>query len=157
MQAVLPFIGKIIKEEEHFLILLDPAYAAGLKHLDDFSYLKVIWWMDGCDCAQDRKNLIEQKPYKKGPEELGVFATRSPMRPNPIGISNAYVTFVDEEEGVIGVEYIDADDGSPVLDLKPYIPSIDTIEKPYLPNWCKHWPSSYEKSGEFDWDKEFNF
>jgi hypothetical protein len=44
-----------------------------------------------------------------------------------------------------------------VLDLKPYTPSIDRVESPSVPEWCDHWPKSYEESGGFDWEAEFNF
>ena len=53
--------------------------------------------------------------------------------------------------------YIDAFDGTPVIDLKPYVPSVNKIENPKTPNWCSHWPKSYEESGNYDWESEFNF
>lgn len=92
-----------------------------------------------------------------GPEELGVFAIRSPERPNPVAVSNAGITYVDEENGVVGLTYIDAKGGSPVIDLKPYMPSIDRVKQPVVPDWCSHWPQSVEESGTFDWEAEFNF
>ena len=86
---------------------------------------------------------------------LGTFATRSPERPNPIALSCAGVTYL--KEGRIGLDYLDAEAGSPVLDLKPYIPSLDRVEAPGVPDWCSHWPSSVETSGDFDWGAEFRF
>ncbi len=59
-----------------------------------------------------------------------MFAARSPERPNPIAVSNAAIAYVDEEKGVVGLYWIDALDGTPVLDLKPYTPGIDRIERP---------------------------
>lgn len=50
-----------------------------------------------------------------------------------------------------------SDDGSPVLDIKPYTPSLDRIEAPGVPQWCSHWPKSLEEAGCFDWEEEFNF
>ena len=88
---------------------------------------------------------------------LGAFATRTPERPNPIALSCARVTHLDRERGVVGLDYLDAEEGSPVLDLKPYLPSLDRVERPVMPAWCAHWPDSVEKSGDFDWEKEFNF
>lgn len=64
---------------------------------------------------------------------------------------------MDIEHGVVGLYYIDAFDGTKVIDLKPYVPSVDRIENPSVPDWCKHWPKSYEESGRFDWESEFNF
>lgn len=88
---------------------------------------------------------------------MGVFALRSPERPNPIAVSNADIAYVDEENGVVGLYYIDAFDGTQVIDLKPYTPSIDRIANPETPQWCSHWPKFYEESGDFDWEAEFNF
>jgi len=46
---------------------------------------------------------------------------------------------------------------SPVLDIKPYIPSLDRVENPIVPDWYEHWPKSCEESGDFDWESGFNF
>ena len=100
---------------------------------------------------------MEEKPYIKGPDALGVFATRSPMRPNPIAVSSVGIAYVDEAAATVGLYYIDALPESPVLDLKPYTPSVDRVESPSVPEWCAHWPRSYEESGDFDWEAEFNF
>jgi len=150
-------IGTIKNENNEAAILLNPDYCKGLKGLSGYSHVQVIWWMDRCDNSADRCTLVERKPYVKGPEELGVFALRSPERPNPIAVSNVDIAYVDEETGVVGLYYIDAFSGSAVLDLKPYTPSIDRIENVTTPEWCSHWPRSYEESGEFDWEAEFNF
>ncbi len=88
---------------------------------------------------------------------MGTFATRSPRRPNPIALSCACVTYIDVEHGIVGLSYIDAHDQSPVLDIKPYTPSIDRVEVPQVPQWCSHWPSNVETSGDFNWEAEFNF
>jgi len=61
------------------------------------------------------------------------------------------------DNGVIGLAYIDADDQSPVLDIKPYTPSLDRAETPRVPEWCGHWPKNVESSSDFDWESEFNF
>lgn len=101
--------------------------------------------------------MSEAKPYTHGPGRMGTFATRSPQRPNPIALSCAYATFIDAENGIIGLAYTDAADQSPVLDIKPYTPSLDRVEEPQVPEWCSHWPKNVEGSGDFDWDSEFNF
>jgi tRNA (Thr-GGU) A37 N-methylase len=61
------------------------------------------------------------------------------------------------EKGIIGLAFIDAEDGTPVLDIKPYTPSLDRVENPIVPKWCAHWPKSVESSGSFDWSSVFNF
>lgn len=150
-------IGKIVNREDGVSIVLAPEYAPGLKGLEGYSHVQILWWACGCDSPGGRSALVETKPYKNGPDELGVFALRSPERPNPIAVSNADIAYVDAENGVVGLYYVDAFDGTPVLDLKPYTPSIDRVEHPGTPAWCSHWPQSYEASGAFAWDAEFNF
>lgn len=150
-------IGKILNNGETVGIKLDRRYLAGLRGLDGYSHIQVLWWADKCDNTSDRSTLTEEKPYKKGLEEIGVFATRSPERPNPIAVSNVRIASVDDSEGIIELYYIDAFDGTEVIDIKPYMPSIDRIEKTAVPDWCSHWPKSYEESGDFDWEEEFNF
>ncbi len=150
-------IGFVRSGNDGFEILLDSKYAKGLKGLGGFGCLQVLWWCDRLDNEQARAVRTVERPYVKGPNELGVFATRSPARPNPIAVSVCHVLSVDEERGVIKVAWIDAFDGTPVIDIKPYTPSADRVEYPKVPNWCAHWPMSVESSGDFDWDAEFNF
>ena len=147
-------IGRVECEDGEFRIVLNPEYAPALKGLEGYSHVQVIWWFDR---TEGRRTLVEEKPYAKGPDELGVFATRSPMRPNPIAVSNVGIAYVDETAATVGLYYIDAFSESPVLDLKPYTPSVDRVESPSVPEWCAHWPGSYEESGDFDWEAEFNF
>lgn len=150
-------IGKIENKEGSFRVVLDPRYAAGLKGLDGCGHVQILWWADACDNETARRRLVETKPYKNGPAELGVFATRSPERPNPVAVSTAGILRVAADAGTIELDYLDAFDGTPVLDLKPYVPSLDRVERPVTPSWCRHWPRSREESGDFDWAAEFNF
>ena len=150
-------IGTIENSNEEVRIVLDSKYRSGLKGLEGYGHVQVIWWAGQCDNETDRSTVTEVKPYKNGPDEIGVFALRSPERPNPIAVSNVDIAYVDAKGGIIGLYYIDAFDGTMVLDLKPYTPSIDRIENPKVPQWCSHWPKSYEESDSFDWEAEFNF
>lgn len=150
-------IGAVHSDESGSVIELYPEYRAALQALDGFSHISVIWWFDGCDNETARSILTVEKPYKKSPETMGIFATRSPARPNPIALTAVEVIQIDNENGLIRLAYIDADDGTPVLDLKPYTPSLDRVESPDVPDWCAHWPRSVEESGCFDWENEFNF
>lgn len=88
---------------------------------------------------------------------MGIFATRSPIRPNPIALSVVEIIAIDYENGIIQIAYVDANDQTPLLDMKPYTPSLDRVEVPSVPAWCSHWPKSIEASAHFDWGKEFNF
>ncbi|SHK27810.1 tRNA-Thr(GGU) m(6)t(6)A37 methyltransferase TsaA [Clostridium cavendishii DSM 21758] len=150
-------IGKIKTEEENMFIQINKEYIKGLQGLEGFSHIDVLWWFDKCDNSNSRSVLEVKKPYKNSPEKLGVFSTRSPERPNPIALSVTQVTHIDYEKGIIYITYIDAMNDSSILDLKPYTPSLDKVEKPYVPQWCSHWPLCYEKSGDFDWQNEFLF
>lgn len=150
-------IGKVVNNMGEFSIQVDEQYRPALKGLRGFSHLCMIWWFDKCDNEQCRNMLECESPYKGSPEVLGTFATRSPMRPNPIALSTVQILSIDEEKGIIALPYTDAEDGSPVLDLKPYTPSLDRILAPEVPEWCKDWPISVEESGDFDWESVFNF
>ncbi len=156
-QFQLKAIGKVQVDDHGMKLVLDKAYIPAITNLADFRYIQVLWWFDKYDKAESRAKLIENNPYKNAPERLGTFATRSPERPNPIGVTCGYVTYVDYPKGIVGLAYIDADNGTPVLDIKPYIPSLDRVEKPQMPKWCSNWPKNVEESGEFDWSTVFNF
>ncbi len=150
-------IGHIEIREEGMFVRLEPEYTPALEGLNAFSHINVLWWFHEVDAPDYRKVLTAPQPYKNAPETMGIFATRSPVRPNPVALSTAEVLTLDPQKGLIQLGYIDADDGSPVLDLKPYTPSLDRVAKPRVPGWCAHWPKSLEESGRFDWSGEFNF
>lgn len=150
-------IGSIHINEEGMFLKLEPKYIPALQALDGFSHLSIIWWFSELDSEDTRAVLETPQPYKNAPEIMGIFATRSPVRPNPIALTAAQVIHIDYQQGLIHLAYIDANDGSPVLDIKPYTPSLDRVETPGVPEWCRHWPASVEQSGNFDWEHEFNF
>ena len=109
-------IGSITIDEDGMSVKLDKKYAPALAGLEGFSHLQVFWWFDGCDNEECRSRLFEESPYKGSPKTLGTFATRSPERPNPLALSCAQITYIDKENAVIGLAYIDANPGTPVLD-----------------------------------------
>lgn len=150
-------IGTIRNRENRTFLDIDAQYIPALQALDGFSYINVIWWFSDCDNQQSRAFLETHQPYKKAPAIMGVFATRSPMRPNPIALTASEILDIDHEKGIVEIAYIDANDNTPILDLKPYTPSLDRIENPAVPKWCSHWPKSVEQSGDFLWENEFNF
>lgn len=95
------------------------AYAPGLDGVERSSHLIVLYWLDRAE-----RGLLFAKPPGET-EERGVFSTRSPARPNPIGLG--IVDLVRREGNVLVVRGLDALDGTPVLDIKPYSPEIDSI------------------------------
>lgn len=148
-------IGQITANDQGWLIELSPAFRAGLDGLDGFSHVQVLFWCHHVDTPALRQVLSSPQPYKHAPDQLGTFATRSPVRPNPIALTPAKILALDVERGVIHVEYLDAEDGSPVLDLKPYQPCLDRVREVRAPTWCAHWPEFMEDSATFDWASEF--
>ena len=150
-------IGIIAVNDMGMAIELKEEYIPALISLDGFSHLSVIWWFDGFDDEESRSTLEVSKPYKSAPYIMGVFATRSPMRPNPLALSAVQVLNIDYDSGIIQIAYIDANNGSPVLDIKPYTPSLDRVASATVPKWCSHWPKNVEASGRFNWEGEFLF
>ncbi|HHL2826698.1 TPA: TrmO family methyltransferase [Citrobacter murliniae] len=148
-------IGVINIENGTVELVLEHKYIPALVGLDGFSHIQVLWWLSSCDNPMDRSKMTEHQPYKNGPDVLGTFATRSPYRPNPVALDCSQVTYIDHDKGVIGLAWLDAFNGSPILDIKPYIPGIDRVEIPNVPEWCRHWPHSYEESGDYDWENVF--
>ena len=133
-------------------IQLEKCYAAGLDGLDEFSHIIVIWY--AADPGEVKMTL--KRPYLKGPEELGLFATRSPLRPSGLCISTAEIISIDTSGPAVMITWIDADQNSPVLDIKPYHPSVDRVRDVRLPGWCSQWPGWYEDSSTFDWESVFS-
>ena len=150
-------IGVVKYTEKSIVIKIDAPYINGLKGLEGFGHINVLWWFSECDDLKSRSVLELEQPYRNAPEKVGVFASRSPERPNPIALTVSQVSGIDYQSGEIHVAFIDAADGSPVLDIKPYIPSFDRIANPRVPQWQSGWPMSSEESGYFDWNRIFNF
>jgi len=96
---------------------IDSAYAHGLKDLDGFSHVILIY-----HCNRAKPASLSVKPFLDD-EERGVFATRSPSRPNAIGLS--VVRLLQISRNVLHVENVDIIDGTPLLDIKPYVPQFD--------------------------------
>ena len=150
-------IGKICNSENGTFIEIEPKYIPALKALEGFSHINVIWWFSDFDNEESRSTLQTLQPYKKAPTTMGVVATRSPVRPNPIALTTVEIIKIDFEKGMIQITFIDANDNTPLLDIKPYTPSFDRVETPGVPDWCSDWPKSSEESGSFNWEQVFNF
>jgi len=100
---------------------INPEYVDGLQDLDGFSHIILIYHFH-----LSKGYSLKVKPFMD--ENLrGVFATRAPKRPNPIGIS--VVRLVRVEGNILCIENIDIVDGTPLLDIKPYVPEFDIAEE----------------------------
>jgi tRNA (adenine37-N6)-methyltransferase len=98
---------------------IDAPYRPGLEGLDRASHVVILTWLQHAP-----RNLIIQKP-RHASDAKGVFGLRSPARPNPVGLHIARLVGLDMETGILTLDAIDALDGTPIIDLKPYIPSVD--------------------------------
>jgi tRNA-Thr(GGU) m(6)t(6)A37 methyltransferase TsaA len=98
---------------------LDPRWARGLQGLETATHVLLLYWMD-----QARRDLVLQWPRHYS-EHRGTFALRSPARPNPIAVSVARLVRIDSN--TLSVVGIDCLDGTPLLDIKPYFASTDSV------------------------------
>ncbi len=113
-------IQPVFSENARGRIELLPEYKDGLKDLEGFSHITIVYHTH---LARGRPLVV--RPFMDS-EERGVFATRSPSRPNPIGIS--VVRLISVKGSVLEVEGIDALDNTPLLDIKPFVPEFSPIE-----------------------------
>ena len=119
MQAGTP-VQSVFAGDAKGWIEVDPAYEPALKDLDGFDRIWVLYHLDRA--AAYRPLVL---PYLGGGEEHGLFATRAPPRPNPIGLSVLKLTAVKGNR--VEVEGMDVLDGTPLLDIKPYVPKFDSV------------------------------
>lgn len=113
-------------------IHIKPELSAGLQGLEDWSHIVVIFQMHETAFVPD-EHLRSQPQEREDMPEVGVFAQRSRQRPNRIGITAVRVLGV--QENVVTVKGLDAIDGTPVLDIKPYAPVYDGVNEPLVPAW----------------------
>ena len=100
-------------------VVLDPRWVEGLKGLETASHVILLYWMD-----QARRDLVRQAPRHYA-EQRGTFALRSPVRPNPIALSVARLVGIDGN--ILSVVGLDCLDGTPLVDIKPYFASTDSV------------------------------
>jgi tRNA-Thr(GGU) m(6)t(6)A37 methyltransferase TsaA len=128
-------IGHVEKTDDCTRMVLDKKYQPGLLGLEGFSHIHVFWWFDQND-TPDKRATLQVHPRGNPQNPLtGVFATRSPMRPNLIALTLCKVLSI--RENIVEVEKIDAFSGTPVLDIKPFIPGHDTATDAKNPDWLK--------------------
>lgn len=113
-----PFQSSFSKAEG--TIEIYPEFRAGLRDLEAFSHIIVI-----AEFNQAERQALCEHPLLDGEAQHGIFACRHFNRPNPIGLS--YAALKDIRDGTLAVSGLDLLDGTPVLDIKPYIPAFDSI------------------------------
>lgn len=110
-------------------IVIDKKYAQGLDGIEEYSHVIVVYWMD-------KEKECHLKHYPQGREDVpfvGIFACRCPQRPNRIAIST--VELLSRKGNRLQVKGLDIVSGTPILDIKPYTPQYDKVEKAKVPDW----------------------
>ena len=127
-------IGWVKKAQKKTTIVLDEKHQPGLHGLDGFSHVYVLYWFDRNDNPEKRSVLqVHPRGNKQNPL-TGVFATRSPARPNLIALSLCKI--IEINDNVIEIDKIDALPDTPVVDLKPFIPQFEA-ENAVVPEWLR--------------------
>ncbi|HEY0602675.1 MAG TPA: tRNA (N6-threonylcarbamoyladenosine(37)-N6)-methyltransferase TrmO [Herpetosiphonaceae bacterium] len=114
--------------------------ASGLQGLDQFSHVLIVFWMhqSSFDAASD---LVRRPRGRADMPPVGIFAQRAKHRPNPIGITAAELIGVSG--ALLKVRGLDAIDGTPVLDIKPYVPAFDRVSGAAVPEWIERLMDGY--------------
>ena len=113
-------------------IELRPEYRAGLRGLEQFSHCLVVAYLHGA-AFEPARHLLRRPRGQADMPELGIFAQRAKDRPNPLGVTVVPIAAVTPEG--LRVRGLDAIDGTPVLDLKPYFPQFDSAPGARVPEW----------------------
>ncbi|MEX2721214.1 MAG: tRNA (N6-threonylcarbamoyladenosine(37)-N6)-methyltransferase TrmO [Candidatus Wukongarchaeota archaeon] len=132
-------IGYVAKvwDEEKAKIKIKKEFAEGFERIEEFSHLIILYWFHLRDNSEHRTVLkVHPKRHPDAPI-VGVFSSRSPSRPNPIGLCIVKILEIGRNYEYIDVEGLDALEDSPIIDIKPYIPLRDTIPKATIPHWLK--------------------
>ena len=141
-------IGKIVKDVLGNCLELFPRYREGLLELENYSHLHVYWWAHELDGETHRNVLVTEIPYAREKTVAGVFACRSPRRPNPIMDSICKIKGIAHGKGRVFIGAIDAYADTPIIDIKPYIHCNDRVEKVAVPKWFPaEWGVWFPKDG----------
>lgn len=137
----------VIWEDVESTVVVDAEYADGLDGIEDFSHIIVICYLH----RQGEENRRRLRVHPQGREDLplvGVFATRSPKRPNPIAIT--VVPLLRREGNALRVKGLDMAHGTPVLDIKPYLTRGDRVENPRVADWLHRLWEAHDKGDSAD-------
>ena len=113
-------------------VILDPTLEEALEGIEEYSHLLVLFWLSRV--PKGRRNL--KKIHPKSREDLplvGIFATRTQYRPNPVGLT--LVRLIWRKKNILRVRGLDALHGTPVIDIKPISPLKEFLKEPRVPKW----------------------
>lgn len=131
-------IGRVTQVENRVVLEIKTELPPALHGLADFSHIWVLYWFHENDTSENRR-LLKVHPRRDPRNPLtGVFATRAPVRPNFMGLTACRL--VEVRGNRVEVEGLDAQPGSPLLDLKPYIPGNDALPEAQTPEWVRGQP-----------------
>jgi tRNA-Thr(GGU) m(6)t(6)A37 methyltransferase TsaA len=117
-----------------------PPYRRGLQGLEQFSHVLVVTWLHEASFAAER-DLVRRPRGLASMPEVGIFAQRAKDRPNPIGVTAVPLVSVDAD--ALTVRRLDAIDGTPVLDVRPYYPAYDQVPEASVPEWVDRLLAGY--------------
>ena len=126
-------LGVIRIEKDSVRIEIEPTYRDAFLGLDGFSHIVVLYWFHENDTPGQRQTMQVHPRKDKHNPLTGVFATHSPLRPNLIGLTICKIIAI--KDTTIFIEDIDARDGSPVIDIKCFIPCAELRSAIKLPDW----------------------
>lgn len=127
--------GEVVSE-----IRIDEPYIAGLRSLKDFSHAVVVFYMHLSSFGLE-DDLVRRPRGLETMPEVGIFAQRAKHRPSPLGITAVKIMAV--RGSTLTVKGLDAVDGTPVVDIKPYVPHFDRVEGATTPEWMKQLMQGY--------------
>ncbi len=134
------FIGVVEEAGELSNIVISTEFSKGLEKLDDFSHIIILYWFNLRDNEKNRSTIQVIPRRHPGAPKVGVFASRSPSRPNPIGLC---VTELVKIEGcTLILRGLDAYEGTPIVDIKPYLSRSDSVINTRSPEWASRGPKS---------------
>ena len=127
--------GRVVSE-----IHLDEPFEPGLQGLGNFSHITVVFFMHQAT-FNPSTDLIRRPQGRADMPILGIFAQRAKHRPNPIGLTT--VELIGIKKNILIVRGLDAIDGTPVLDIKPYVSAFDRVDQPVIPEWMERLMKGY--------------
>ncbi|MBA4510298.1 excinuclease ABC subunit A [Clostridium sporogenes] len=137
-------IGNLKKINGEDFIYIGNDFENIYEELRGYSHIKIMWWFSRFDEAKYRRATECDPPYENAPR-TGIFASRSPVRPNPIALTTAQILEFDKNLKRIKVSKLDSFNNTPLIKIFPYIDVNDKAEVCSVPGWLKHWPEWVEE------------
>jgi excinuclease ABC subunit A len=139
--------GSLKKIKGEDFIYIESNFEDIYKELNGYSHIKIMWWFNNFDEPKYRRATECNPPYENAPR-TGIFASRSPVRPNPIALTTARILGFNRELKRIKVSKLDSFNNSPLIKIFPYISTYDKVAACSVPDWLKHWPEWLEEEAQ---------